>query len=60
MNVEQAREIFHEANERLFAVTEQLQIPHTTVCQAVKVSYIVQVYLCVLTPASGFKGNILA
>jgi len=38
MNVEQAREVFHAAHESLFAVTEQLQMPHTTVCQAVKVS----------------------
>jgi hypothetical protein len=38
MNVEQAGEVFHAAHESLFAMIEQLQIPHTTVCQAVKVS----------------------
>jgi len=38
MNVEQAREVFHAAHESLFAMIEQLQMPHTTVCQAVKVS----------------------
>jgi hypothetical protein len=38
MNDEQAREVFHAAHEILFAVIEQQQMPHTTVCQAVKVS----------------------
>ena len=38
MNVKQAREVYHAAHERLFAMIEQLQIPHTAVCQAVKVS----------------------
>jgi hypothetical protein len=38
MNVEQAKEVFHAAHESLFAMIEQLQLPHTTVCQAVKVS----------------------
>jgi hypothetical protein len=38
MNVEQAKEVFHAAHEGLFAVIQQLQLPHTTVCQAVKVS----------------------
>jgi len=37
MNVEQAREIFPAAHENLFAMTEQLKLPHTTVCQAVKI-----------------------
>jgi hypothetical protein len=37
MNVEQAREVLHAAHESLFAI-EQLQMPHTTECQAVKVS----------------------
>jgi hypothetical protein len=36
MSVEQAREFFHAAYEILFALIEQLQLPHTTVCQAVK------------------------
>jgi len=38
MNVEQAREVFHAAHESLFAMIEQLQMPHTTICRAVKVS----------------------
>jgi hypothetical protein len=36
MNVEKAREVFHAAHESLFAMIEQLQLPHTTVCRAVK------------------------
>jgi hypothetical protein len=42
MNVEQAREVSHAAHDSLFAMIEQLQMPHTTVCQAVKVSYQLQ------------------
>jgi len=38
MNVEQTRKVFHAAHESLFAMIEQLQMPHTTVCYAVKVS----------------------
>jgi len=38
MNVEEAKEAFHAAHESLFAMIEQLLLPHTTVCQAVKVS----------------------
>jgi hypothetical protein len=37
MNVEQAREAFHAAHESPFAMTEQLQMAHATVWQAVKV-----------------------
>jgi hypothetical protein len=39
MNVEQASETFHAARESVFAVIEQLQMPHRTVCQAAKVSW---------------------
>ena len=42
LNVEQAREVFHAAYEILFAMIEQLQMPHTTVCWAVKVSWQLQ------------------
>jgi len=42
MNVEQAREISRAAHESLFAMIEQLQMPHIAVCQAVKVSEQVQ------------------
>ena len=38
LNVEQAREAFHAACESLFAMIEQLQMPHTTVYQALKLS----------------------
>jgi len=38
MNVEQVREVFHAVHEVLFAMTEQQQLPHTSVCQAVEVS----------------------
>jgi hypothetical protein len=38
LNVETAKEVFHAAHDSLFAMTEQLQMAHTTVCQAVKVS----------------------
>ena len=38
MNVEQAREVSRAAHESLFAMIEQLQMPHTAVCQALKVS----------------------
>jgi hypothetical protein len=38
MNFEEAREVFHAAHESLFVIIEQLQMPHTTVFQAVKVS----------------------
>ena len=34
MNVEQAREVSHAAHGSLFATTEQLQMPHTAVCQS--------------------------
>ena len=34
MNVEQGREVCHAAHECLFATTEQLQMPHTAVCQS--------------------------
>ena len=37
-DVEQAKEVFHAAQDSLFAMIEQLQMPHTTECQAVKVS----------------------
>jgi len=39
MNVEQAREVFHAVHENPFATFEQLQMPHTTLCQTVKVSW---------------------
>jgi len=35
LNVEQARKVSHAAHERLCAMIEQLQMPHTAVCQAV-------------------------
>jgi hypothetical protein len=38
MTVEQAREVSQAAHDSLFAMTEQLQLPHITVRQAVKVS----------------------
>jgi len=38
MNVEQAREVFQATSESLFAMTDKLQMPHTTVFQAMKVS----------------------
>jgi hypothetical protein len=38
MNFEQAREVFPAAHESLFAVIEQIEMPHTTVFQIVKVS----------------------
>jgi hypothetical protein len=38
MNVEQAKEVFNPAHEILFAMIDQLQMPHTTVCQNVKIS----------------------
>jgi len=38
MNVEQGREVSHAANESLFAMIEQLQMPQTAVCWAVKLS----------------------
>jgi hypothetical protein len=38
MNVEEAKEVFHTAYEILFAMIEHLQMPHTTLCLAVKVS----------------------
>jgi len=37
-NVDQAKEAFHAVHDSLFAMIEQLQMPHATVCQAVKVS----------------------
>jgi len=48
MNVEEAREVFHAAHESLFALIEQLEMPHTALCQAVKYlsSYSKLVYLC--------------
>jgi len=42
MNVEQAREVPHAAHDSLFAITEQIQLPHTAICQAVKISYKLQ------------------
>ena len=39
MNVEQTREVPHAAHDSMFAITEQLQLPHTAVCRAVKISY---------------------
>jgi hypothetical protein len=33
MSVEHGREVFDAAQVSLFAVTEQLQMPHTTVCE---------------------------
>ena len=39
MNVEQARKVPHAAHDSLFAITEQLQLPHTAVCWAVKLDY---------------------
>jgi hypothetical protein len=38
MNVEQAREVSHAAHDSLFAMIEQIQMPHTAVWLAVKVS----------------------
>jgi len=38
MTVEQGREVSHAAHESLFAMIEQLQMPHTAICQAVKLS----------------------
>jgi len=39
MTVDQAREVSHAAQtDSLFGVTEQLQMPHTALCQAVKES----------------------
>jgi hypothetical protein len=38
MNVEQAKEVFHAAHERLIAMTEQRPMTQVSVCQAVKVS----------------------
>jgi len=38
LNVEQAKEAFHAALENMFAMIEQLQMPHKTLCLAVKVS----------------------
>jgi len=38
LNVEQARKVSHAAHDSLFAITEHLQLPHTAVCQAVKIS----------------------
>jgi len=38
LNVEQAKEVFNAAHDSLFAMIEQVEMPHTTVCQAVKVS----------------------
>jgi len=38
VNVEKAREVFHAAHLSLFAMIEHPQLPHTTLCQAVKVS----------------------
>ena len=42
MNNEQAGEVFHVPHESLFALIEQLQMPHPTVYQAVKLSYQLQ------------------
>ena len=39
LNVEQAKEVFHAAHESQFALTEQLQMPHTSVCRAVILSW---------------------
>ena len=38
LEVEQAKEVFHAAHDSLFAMIEQLEMPHTSVCQAVNVS----------------------
>jgi len=38
LNVAEAREVFHAAHESLFAMSDQLQMPHTTVYQNVKIS----------------------
>jgi len=35
---EEGREVSRAAHDSLFATTEQLQMPHTAVCQAVKLS----------------------
>ena len=48
MDVEQAREVFHTAYESLFAMIEQLQMAHTTVYQALKLSYQLQQAGCSL------------
>ena len=48
LSVEQAREVFHAAHESQFAMIEQLQMPHTTICRAVKVSYQLQQAGCSL------------
>ena len=39
MNFEQAREVFHADHGSLLAMIDQLQMPHTAVCLAVKLSY---------------------
>jgi len=38
LNVEQAREVCHAAHESLLAMIDQVEMPHTTVCQNVKIS----------------------
>jgi hypothetical protein len=38
MNVEQAREVFHADHGILLVMIDQLQMPHTAVCLAVKLS----------------------
>jgi len=49
MNVEQAKEVFQAAQGSLLAMIEQVQMPHTTVCQTVEYlsSYSKLVHLCV-------------
>jgi len=39
MNDEQARGVFHATPVSLFSMIGSLQMPHKTVCQAVKVSW---------------------
>ena len=49
MNVKQAREVFHAAHERLFAITEQLQMPHSCMpgCESILAVNTKLVDLCV-------------
>jgi hypothetical protein len=42
MNVEQGLEVSHAAHDSLFAMIEQLQMPHTPECQAVKVQGVIK------------------
>jgi len=45
MNIEQGREVSHAAHDSLFAMIVQLQMPHTAVCQVLK---LVDLYMWIL------------